>query len=876
MSRSKGNMASLQRILLVAALHLAICTAGPVGPLPNVTSSDLGLAEGSCSVGATTYAPGATVPGSGPCERCSCAGGEVRCARDRCDPRPGCKALHRPDQCCPTYQCDCEQDGRVYANGEKLVDPADPCRVCYCQGGEVVCRRIACFLRDDCRPRLVPGRCCPEYDNCPLRGVTSLPGVSSPIPSVSSIEETSVNSAPAPLKEPIKQEITIKEITPVSEIPIKTDVKIKEIISPSDTEAVEYSSSKSPLIPREATSEQAANADVSSGIPDAKVSSPLDLAATDLSTMSIVSPSVANTEAEDKSKIILPPRENSASDVYASKVPNIIPLMGVPVTSPTPVTTRAPIIEEEEAPLDNPAFPPIPDDLSVMGNHEDDQNIENEQPSDHDVVSATSKPVTTPAPEYKDTATTSSSSIVGIDSSATERSIESTSDTIKDILVSTQSAASSESTMLDLRSVIPKEILDVPSLISNESTGELLDATESPKKGISEERNNFSEASTESDKTGNIEVNKELSTSISSSEAATTVTEKVDDSTENVKQFNLKDEAFSSTANLGEITSQTEFSSIPIETSDQNPHGIVDRDESDKVFLSTTVSPVFPSLPTKHTSESEVITLLAEVPAIKDDRSYEYVETTEFIVSPYYSEESATEAVELIKISPNAQESSSIILRPKAAENSNVLNDLINLVGDVASMPDHTDNSEYQTLAPAALNSNSEELIPVNAGYKSKNNNWNLNSITEQPHKSKNSGAVNKQRVVEIEDEESDTITDSPPPNDKVEPTTRRPIIDNVSDDANNKTDKSNKKDIEIITQSYVPTINKRPTKVILQEESDASEKPVPSGAPAEAPRPSEISTSLKTTPAPKAVERSPAVTDEVSDRTTDASIASE
>lgn len=69
---------------------------------------------------------------------------------------------------------ECEQEGRVYGNGEKLIDPVDPCRVCYCQGGEVVCRRIACFLRDDCSPRLVPGRCCPEYDNCPLRGNTIL------------------------------------------------------------------------------------------------------------------------------------------------------------------------------------------------------------------------------------------------------------------------------------------------------------------------------------------------------------------------------------------------------------------------------------------------------------------------------------------------------------------------------------------------------------------------------------------------------------------------------------------------------------------------------------------------------------------------------
>lgn len=29
---------------------------------------------------------------------------------------------------------ECEKNGKVYANGEKLVDPETPCTVCYCQG----------------------------------------------------------------------------------------------------------------------------------------------------------------------------------------------------------------------------------------------------------------------------------------------------------------------------------------------------------------------------------------------------------------------------------------------------------------------------------------------------------------------------------------------------------------------------------------------------------------------------------------------------------------------------------------------------------------------------------------------------------------------
>lgn len=35
---------------------------------------------------------------------------------------------------------DCEKNGKVYGNGEKIIDAENPCRVCYCQGGEITCR----------------------------------------------------------------------------------------------------------------------------------------------------------------------------------------------------------------------------------------------------------------------------------------------------------------------------------------------------------------------------------------------------------------------------------------------------------------------------------------------------------------------------------------------------------------------------------------------------------------------------------------------------------------------------------------------------------------------------------------------------------------
>lgn len=74
-----------------------------------------------------------------------------------CEKKHGCRAIQKTGECCPDYQCgklpnqistvvcicymrtfsqsvECQRDGKVYANGEKVFDPETPCRVCYCQG----------------------------------------------------------------------------------------------------------------------------------------------------------------------------------------------------------------------------------------------------------------------------------------------------------------------------------------------------------------------------------------------------------------------------------------------------------------------------------------------------------------------------------------------------------------------------------------------------------------------------------------------------------------------------------------------------------------------------------------------------------------------
>ncbi|KAJ0180212.1 hypothetical protein K1T71_003616 [Dendrolimus kikuchii] len=871
MIRSRGDMTSPTCLLVMATFCLVAYVSA--GPLPNMTALDMGLKEGSCALGDVVYLPGDEFPGSSPCEKCSCANGGVQCTKQQCEPRPGCKALHRPDHCCPTYQCECEQEGRVYGNGEKLVDPADPCRVCYCQGGEVVCRRIACFVRNDCTPRLVSGRCCPEYDNCPLRGVTALPGMTSQ-PAFTLTQDQDSNPLSTP-KEKIKQEFTIKEITPVSEIPVITEVKIKEILPSPSMEVSEYSSSKSPLIPREATSEKSIKFE------EPKTESP-----------TVIEVHPASSEIKDvidkgdstPSKISFSTQDSINSDIY----PSLVPVIANHPSSEAPATTtKSPIIEEEED--HNPAFPPLPEDLSVFSTHEEEIAQEPSMDSEHgspDVSSISSEAKeeslpTTPA---------------GIVTKEKALDIFSQSTTVKDEGSTTESSVSKGSPMLNLRSVIPTEILSAPAYVPDEFSGTtdientliITSTTEEPKNlGTSTEETPFStdvfieysssispvfvEISTEPStdlklETSSPEVKFEpheeqmvSSTTVLPEIVITTQAPKVSETETTTKTSEEQTTISISKSNIAtEVTSQTELSSLPIETSDQKPQ----QSESvsrDKPIIST--SDPFPKTSNIPTSSSEVITVSKILP--NDNSGFENIETTEFILTSFGSSETSTDTVELIKISGDFEKSSSIIEAPESKKN-NVLTDLINLVSDVASISDHTDQPSTMSSAKSTNISDSEELIPVNAVYKSKSN-YNQNSITEVPLKNKNT-PLNKQKIVEIEDDDAG-ITDSPPPNDKKEPTTRRPIIDKVSENTmpGNKTEK---KDIEIITQSYVPTINRRPTKVVMKEEAGqvTTESPLvtESNESSDVTVATENNVSSKTTPTPVVV-----VTPEIVEDTT-------
>ncbi|XP_052854339.1 uncharacterized protein LOC128263352 [Drosophila gunungcola] len=197
---------------------------------PPTPSSSSGGSGGSYGLpGGTTESP-ASVSASPeqqqPQGHCLLDGIWVAENHARCEYQTSCRAIQRTGHCCPDYKCDCEKDGKTYANGYKLVDPDTPCTVCYCKGGEIVCSSVTCFRRDDCLPKYVPGRCCPEYDNCPILD-NNPPLASEPVAS-----STTSTQKPVSVAQPsgFNWNITIKEITKPTEIRITDDNRAKPSI----------------------------------------------------------------------------------------------------------------------------------------------------------------------------------------------------------------------------------------------------------------------------------------------------------------------------------------------------------------------------------------------------------------------------------------------------------------------------------------------------------------------------------------------------------------------------------------------------------------------------------------------------------------------
>ncbi|KAK2842201.1 hypothetical protein Q5P01_012401 [Channa striata] len=115
---------------------------------------------------------------SNPCAVCVCREGSVHCEKKRCPPTNCNHPVQR--QCCMSCE-GCMFHGKEYADSTEFSDDKDPCGVCYCYGGEVICTRLPCY--GDCsHPYKPPGQCCGECERCFYNSAVLASGQSIPDP----------------------------------------------------------------------------------------------------------------------------------------------------------------------------------------------------------------------------------------------------------------------------------------------------------------------------------------------------------------------------------------------------------------------------------------------------------------------------------------------------------------------------------------------------------------------------------------------------------------------------------------------------------------------------------------------------------------------
>ncbi|XP_065837394.1 kielin/chordin-like protein [Oscarella lobularis] len=99
---------------------------------------------------------------SDPCQMCSCKDGNVVCNSIDC-PDLSCRnPVSKPGQCCQECPPDCVYEGGTYEDGAAWVSQSNPCQLCTCQGGTTNCSRIVCPPSTCSHPQVIPGQCCSE------------------------------------------------------------------------------------------------------------------------------------------------------------------------------------------------------------------------------------------------------------------------------------------------------------------------------------------------------------------------------------------------------------------------------------------------------------------------------------------------------------------------------------------------------------------------------------------------------------------------------------------------------------------------------------------------------------------------------------------
>ncbi|XP_070611087.1 kielin/chordin-like protein [Erythrolamprus reginae] len=114
-----------------------------------------------------------------PCHLCSCWEGAVVCKAKAC-PAAECP-FPVPGPCCKSCE-GCEYVSQHYLSGQEFPDPQDTCGICTCLGGFVTCTKKPCFQAPCSHPLRPAGQCCPRCHDCAFHGGTVANGQAVPDP----------------------------------------------------------------------------------------------------------------------------------------------------------------------------------------------------------------------------------------------------------------------------------------------------------------------------------------------------------------------------------------------------------------------------------------------------------------------------------------------------------------------------------------------------------------------------------------------------------------------------------------------------------------------------------------------------------------------
>ncbi|KAJ8315301.1 hypothetical protein KUTeg_007451 [Tegillarca granosa] len=98
------------------------------------------------------------------CTNCTCHHGNVDCIQKQCPEARCIKPIQPQGECCPICDSDCDYNQRIYRHNEVFIAAYDPCLNCSCMNSMVRCTPIQCNLQNlPCRNPVRRGEGCCDF-----------------------------------------------------------------------------------------------------------------------------------------------------------------------------------------------------------------------------------------------------------------------------------------------------------------------------------------------------------------------------------------------------------------------------------------------------------------------------------------------------------------------------------------------------------------------------------------------------------------------------------------------------------------------------------------------------------------------------------------